>query len=57
MVTVESRVYTRRGFETAIDLAAKLPLDHVVTHACRLQDVEAAFEHFRSGQEGITGAV
>jgi len=56
-VTVDRRVYTRRGFETAIDLAAKLPLDHVVTHACRLQDVEAAFEHFRSGQEGITGAV
>jgi Zn-dependent alcohol dehydrogenase len=45
-----SRVYTPRDFETAIDLAAKLPLDHIVTHAYRLQDVEAAFEQFRSGQ-------
>jgi (R,R)-butanediol dehydrogenase / meso-butanediol dehydrogenase / diacetyl reductase len=45
-----SRVYTHRDFETAIDLAAKLPLYQIVTHAYRLQDVEAGFEQFRSGQ-------
>jgi len=45
-----SRVYARRDFEIAIDLASALPLDHIVTHAYPLQDVEAAFEQFRSGQ-------
>jgi (R,R)-butanediol dehydrogenase / meso-butanediol dehydrogenase / diacetyl reductase len=45
-----SRVYTIRDFETAINLAAKLPLDRIVTHAYRLQDDKAAFEQFRSGQ-------
>lgn len=44
-----SRVYERKDFETAIDLAMNLPLERIVTHAYSLQDVSAAFEQFRSG--------
>jgi (R,R)-butanediol dehydrogenase/meso-butanediol dehydrogenase/diacetyl reductase len=45
-----SRVYSRSDFESAIDIAMRLPLVHIVTHAYSLQDVRAAFEHFKSGQ-------
>lgn len=44
-----SRVYERKDFETAIDLAMNLPLERIVTHAYSLLDVGAAFEQFRSG--------
>jgi (R,R)-butanediol dehydrogenase/meso-butanediol dehydrogenase/diacetyl reductase len=45
-----SRVYERKDFETAIDLALRLPLERIVTHAYSLQDVGAAFEQFRTGE-------
>ena len=45
-----SRVYERKDFETAIDLARRLPLERIVTHAYSLQDVGAAFEQFRTGE-------
>jgi (R,R)-butanediol dehydrogenase/meso-butanediol dehydrogenase/diacetyl reductase len=45
-----SRVYERKDFETAIDLAMNLPMERIVTHAFSLHDVGAAFEQFRSGQ-------
>jgi threonine dehydrogenase-like Zn-dependent dehydrogenase len=45
-----SRVYERKDFETAIDLATNLPLERIVTHAYSLHDVSAAFEQFRSGE-------
>ena len=44
-----SRVYERRDFESAIELAMQLPLESIVTHAFSLQDVATAFEQFRSG--------
>ena len=47
---VGSRVYERRDFETAIDLAMQLPLDGIVTHAFPLQQVVEAFRQFRSGE-------
>jgi (R,R)-butanediol dehydrogenase/meso-butanediol dehydrogenase/diacetyl reductase len=45
-----SRVYERCDFEAAIDLATRLPLANIVTHAYSLRDVGAAFEKFKSGQ-------
>ena len=45
-----SRVYERRDFEAAIDLAMHLPLERIVTHAYPLRQVSAAFEQFRSGE-------
>jgi (R,R)-butanediol dehydrogenase / meso-butanediol dehydrogenase / diacetyl reductase len=45
-----SRVYKREDFEAAIELAKRLPLDRIVTHAYSLRDVTAAFEKFRSGE-------
>ena len=45
-----SRVYERQDFDAAIELAMRLPLDHIVTHAFALQDVAAAFQKFRSGE-------
>jgi hypothetical protein len=47
---VNLSVFRQRDFETSINLAAKLPLDHITTHACRVQDVEAAFAQLRSGR-------
>jgi 2-desacetyl-2-hydroxyethyl bacteriochlorophyllide A dehydrogenase len=44
-----SRVYEPKDFETAIELAPRLPLDPIVTHAFSLQDVVSAFQKFRSG--------
>jgi 2-desacetyl-2-hydroxyethyl bacteriochlorophyllide A dehydrogenase len=46
-----SRVYELKDFEAAIELAVNLPLERIVTHAYSLQDVSAAFEQFRSGDE------
>jgi len=45
-----SRVYERRDFEHAIDLAMQLPLDRIVSHAFPLQDVVGAFQKFRAGE-------
>lgn len=44
-----SRVYERKDFEAAINMASQLPLDRMVTHAFPLRDVTNAFEQFRSG--------
>lgn len=46
---IGSRVYERKDFTTAIDLAPHLPLDGIVTREYPLRDVSIAFEHFRSG--------
>jgi (R,R)-butanediol dehydrogenase / meso-butanediol dehydrogenase / diacetyl reductase len=47
---IGSRVYQRRDFEVAIELASRLPVDRIVSHAFSLQDVSIAFEAFRSGE-------
>jgi threonine dehydrogenase-like Zn-dependent dehydrogenase len=47
---VGSRVYERGDFEMAIDLAQRLPLEHIVTQAFALEDVVDAFDQFRSGK-------
>jgi threonine dehydrogenase-like Zn-dependent dehydrogenase len=46
---LETRVYERKDFEAAIDLAMRVPLERIVTHAYSLQDVGAAFGQFRTG--------
>jgi (R,R)-butanediol dehydrogenase / meso-butanediol dehydrogenase / diacetyl reductase len=46
-----SRVYTRRDFEVAIELAATLPIRDIVTHLFPLPEVQAAFDLFRRGQD------
>jgi (R,R)-butanediol dehydrogenase/meso-butanediol dehydrogenase/diacetyl reductase len=46
-----SRVYAREDFQAAIDLAMSLPLERIVTRVYPLQEVSAAFERFRSGEE------
>jgi (R,R)-butanediol dehydrogenase / meso-butanediol dehydrogenase / diacetyl reductase len=46
-----SRVYERKDFQVAIDLAMTLPLERIVTRVYPLQEVSAAFERFRSGEE------
>jgi len=45
-----SRVYERKDFQTAIDVAMQLPLDRVVTHSFPLSDVATAFNQFRLGE-------
>jgi (R,R)-butanediol dehydrogenase/meso-butanediol dehydrogenase/diacetyl reductase len=47
---VGSRVYERKDFQDAIDLAMKLPLELIVSHTFSLEDVTLAFEQFRSGE-------
>jgi (R,R)-butanediol dehydrogenase / meso-butanediol dehydrogenase / diacetyl reductase len=47
---IGSRVYERKDFEVAIELAARLPVKAIVSHAFSLKDVSAAFEAFRSGE-------
>lgn len=44
-----SRVYERRDFEEAIDLAARLPLEKIITRQFPLEEVSGAFELFRRG--------
>jgi (R,R)-butanediol dehydrogenase / meso-butanediol dehydrogenase / diacetyl reductase len=46
---VGSRVYERKDFQSAIDLAMHLPLDRIVSHTFALQDVAQAFKQFLSG--------
>lgn len=46
-----SRVYQRRDFQAAIDLAMSLALERIVTSVYPLQQVSAAFERFQSGEE------
>jgi (R,R)-butanediol dehydrogenase/meso-butanediol dehydrogenase/diacetyl reductase len=45
---VGSRVYERKDFQTAIDMAMTLPLKKIVSHAFSLQNVSRAFEQFQS---------
>lgn len=45
-----SRVYERKDFQAAIDLAIHLPLEPIVSHVYPLQEVGTAFEQFRSGE-------
>lgn len=45
-----SRVYARKDFQDAIDLAMRLPLGPIVSSTFPLQDVGKAFEQFRSGE-------
>jgi (R,R)-butanediol dehydrogenase/meso-butanediol dehydrogenase/diacetyl reductase len=47
---VGSRVYERRDFQGAIDMAMQLPLDPIVSHSFSLRDVSLAFEQFKSGE-------
>jgi len=43
-----SRVYARKDFQDAIELAMQLPLDRIVSHVFSLTEVSLAFEQFRS---------
>ena len=45
-----SRVYERKDFQSAIDLAMKLPLDKIITQEFSLSDVSDAFKLFRAGE-------
>jgi (R,R)-butanediol dehydrogenase / meso-butanediol dehydrogenase / diacetyl reductase len=45
-----SRVYERADFQTAIDLAMKLPLDGIVSHSFTLSEVTYAFKQFQSSE-------
>jgi (R,R)-butanediol dehydrogenase/meso-butanediol dehydrogenase/diacetyl reductase len=47
---VGSRVYERKDFQVAIDLAMRLPLAPIVTHAFPLREVATAFQQFQLGQ-------
>jgi 2-desacetyl-2-hydroxyethyl bacteriochlorophyllide A dehydrogenase len=47
---VGSRVYERKDFQTAIELAMRLPLALIVTHAFPLREVVTAFKEFQLGQ-------
>jgi threonine dehydrogenase-like Zn-dependent dehydrogenase len=44
-----SRVYTRRDFEEAIELAETLPIAKIITHSFSLSEVRRAFDLFRLG--------
>jgi threonine dehydrogenase-like Zn-dependent dehydrogenase len=46
-----SRVYTRRDFEVAIELASILPIRDIVTHFFPLPEVQAAFDLFQRGHD------
>ncbi len=43
-----SRVYERRDFADAIELASQLPLEKVISHAFPIGDVSMAFQQFQS---------
>ena len=45
-----SRVYERRDFQDAIDLAMQLPLKQIVSYTFSLRDVNLAFRQFLSGE-------
>jgi 2-desacetyl-2-hydroxyethyl bacteriochlorophyllide A dehydrogenase len=45
---VGSRVYERRDFEEAIQLAPRLPLDKIISHSFPIQRVSEAFSQFQS---------
>jgi threonine dehydrogenase-like Zn-dependent dehydrogenase len=45
-----SRVYERRDFQSAIDMAMQLPLDKIITQEFPLHDVSDAFRLFRAGE-------
>ena len=47
---VGSRVYERKDFQSAIELATKLPLEALISEGFRLQDVSDAFRLFRAGE-------
>jgi threonine dehydrogenase-like Zn-dependent dehydrogenase len=46
-----SRVYERKDFQMAIDLAMQLPLERIVTHSFSLRDVTTAFNQFKMGKD------
>jgi len=45
-----SRVYDRKDFQDAIDIAMKLPLDRIISHVFSLKEVGLAFEQFQSSE-------
>jgi len=45
-----SRVYERKDFQGAIDLAMQFPLDRIVSHVFSLADVALAFVQFQSSE-------
>jgi (R,R)-butanediol dehydrogenase / meso-butanediol dehydrogenase / diacetyl reductase len=51
LTIIGSRVYSREDFAEAVELAAALPVDRIVTHSFPLQDVQAAFACFESGAD------
>ena len=47
---VGSRVYERKDFQDAIDLAMQLPLERIVSYTFSLSHVSLAFQEFLSGE-------
>ena len=45
-----SRVYERKDFQEAIDLATQFPLDRIVSHVFTLSEVALAFVQFQSSE-------
>jgi threonine dehydrogenase-like Zn-dependent dehydrogenase len=46
-----SRVYSRRDFVEAVELASQLPLQPIVTHSFALRAVKSAFDCFEHGEK------
>jgi (R,R)-butanediol dehydrogenase/meso-butanediol dehydrogenase/diacetyl reductase len=46
---VGSRVYERKDFQDAIDMAMRLPMERIVSYTFSLRDVNLAFRQFLSG--------
>ena len=47
---IGSRVYERKDFQAAIDIAMELPLEPIITQEFALHDVSDAFKLFRAGE-------
>ncbi len=47
---VGSRVYERRDFQAAIEMAVTLPLERIISCSFPLSEVSDAFRLFRSGE-------
>jgi threonine dehydrogenase-like Zn-dependent dehydrogenase len=43
-----SRVYERKDFQSAIDLAMQLPIDRIISHVFSLEEVALAFVQFQT---------
>jgi threonine dehydrogenase-like Zn-dependent dehydrogenase len=50
LTLVGTRVYTRRDFEAAVQLAARLPVRNLITNTFPLKQVSTAYARFAAGE-------